>query len=78
MYPNAAACPDDVYNLWSGFAAEKMEGGVGRGGKLDADVRTGLIFLLEHINMLCDGNAAQYDFLLNILAHAVQYPNVKL
>eukprot|EP00966_Prymnesium_polylepis_P106752 2471243-Prymnesium_polylepis.1 len=78
MYPNAVECPDDVYNLWSGFAAENMEEGVRYGGKLYADVRTGLILLLEHINMLCGGNAAQYDFLLNILAHAVQYPNVKL
>ena len=24
MFPVAAECPDDVYNLWKGFAAEKM------------------------------------------------------
>ena len=72
MYPNAADCPPNVYNLWKGFAAEKMS------DEYDDDVRAGLSLVLEHIKMLCSGNAAQYDFLLNILAHAVQFPNVKL
>ena len=72
MYPDASKCPDNVYNLWSGFAAEKMD------GEYDEDARTGLLLILDHVAMLCDGNAAQYDFVLNILAHAIQYPNVKL
>ena len=72
MYPDASKCPDNVYNLWSGFAAEKMD------GEYDEDARTGLLLIIDHVAMLCDGNAAQYDFVLNILAHAIQYPNVKL
>ena len=72
MFPDASKCPDNVYNLWSGFAAEKMD------GKYDEDVRAGLLLILNHVAMLCGGNAAQYDFVLNILAHAIQHPNVKL
>ena len=72
MYPVATDCPADVYNLWSGFAAEQMD------SEYDEDKRAGLLLLLEHIAILCDRNAAQYNFMLNILAHAVQYPNVKL
>ena len=72
MYPKSSDCPSNVYNLWSGFAAEDMS------RDYNADVRAGLLLILEHLKMLCDGNAAQYNFILNILAQAVQYPNIKL
>ena len=72
MFPIATECPDEVYNLWKGFAAEKMD------GEYDEDARAGLLLILSHVAMLCDGNAAQYNFALDILAHAIQYPNVKL
>eukprot|EP00966_Prymnesium_polylepis_P167835 3879826-Prymnesium_polylepis.1 len=72
MFPIATECPDEVYNLWKGFAAEKMD------GEYDEDARAGLLLILSHVAMLCDGNTAQYDFVLDILAHAIQYPNVKL
>ena len=72
LYPKSAECPDNVYNLWAGFAAEKMS------NEYSDYVRAGLLLILLHLAMLCDGNAAQYNFMLNWLAHAVQYPNVKL
>ena len=73
MYPDASKCPDNVYNLWKGFAAEKMETDLD-----DNNVRNGLLLILEHFKMLCSGDKPAYDFMLNILAHALQYPNVKL
>ena len=72
MYPNKLDCPANVYNLWPGFAAEKMS------DENNPDVRAGLLLILEHVGMLCGRNPAQYNFILNILAHAIQYPNVKL
>ena len=72
MYPNAVDCPSDVYNLWKGFAAESMC------DDYDEIVRAGLRLVLEHFKMLCSGNKEHYDFLLNILAHAIQHPSVKL
>ena len=72
MFPVSSECPDEVYNIWSGLAAEKME------SEYCDTTRAGLLLILEHLKMLCSGNAAQYTFMLNILAHAVQYPNVKL
>ena len=47
MYPNPANCPANVYNLWQGFAAEKMD------RAYDA-VRAGLLLILMHLAMLCD------------------------
>ena len=72
MFPDAAECPDDVYNLWKGFAAEKMT--------IDDPerARDGLSAILEHFKMLVDGNVEQYDFMLNLLAHAIQHPKEKL
>ena len=72
MFPVRSECPDEVYNIWSGLAAEKME------SEYSDTTRAGLLLILEHFKMLFSGNVAQYTFALNILAHAVQYPNVKL
>ena len=72
MFPHARDCPDDVFNLWPGLAAEKVS------SDYDVGVQQGLVLLLDHFRVLCDGGAAQYNFLLDILAHTVQYPNTKL
>jgi hypothetical protein len=72
MYPDASKCPADVYNLWPGFAAEKML------AEYNEDTRAGLLLILEHFRMLLNRDTAQYDFLLNILAHSLQHPDTKL
>eukprot|EP00966_Prymnesium_polylepis_P151854 3508308-Prymnesium_polylepis.1 len=72
MCPRMKECPDDEYNLWNGFAADKLD------KKYDDDARAGLLQILEFHKMLCSGNRPQYDFMLDILAHLVQYPEVKL
>ena len=40
----------------------------------DNNVRNGLLLTLEHFKMLCSGDKAAYDCVLNILAHALQLP----
>jgi len=66
-------CPSDVYNLWAGFAAEKMTTDL-----RDKAVRSGLVRILEHFERLCSGDAEHYNFLLDLLAHAVQHPDKKV
>ena len=73
MYPDASECPSDVYNLWSGLAAEDMTTDLN-----DETVRDGLLRILKHFKMMCSGDAAQYNFLLDLVAHMVQFPAVKV
>ena len=73
MIPDPSKCPPDVYNLWPSFAAEKMETDLN-----DATVRSGLVRILEHFKMLCSGNAEHCNFLLDLLAHAVQHADKKV
>jgi hypothetical protein len=74
MYPKKELCPPDCYNLWTGFAAEAMD----PINPSDEVIQKGLLCLLEHFKMLTDGNEAQYEFLLDWIAHMVQYPNHKI
>ena len=73
MVPDISKCPASVYNLWTDFAAASMQTDLA-----DEAVRAGLLCLLKHFKMLCTGDKATYDFLLDILSHAVQYPTKKL
>ena len=73
MFPDKSKCPPDVYNLWPGFAAESMETDLN-----EPAVRDALTRLLEHFKMLCSGDAEPYNFLLDVLAHAVQHPAMKV
>jgi hypothetical protein len=54
--------PDDVYNLWQGFACEAVPG--------DCDL------FLEHVRTnICNGDPESYEYLLNWMARAVQRPD---
>ena len=74
MYPKKELCPSDCYNMWTGFAADAMD----PINPADEVIQKGLLRYLEHFKMLTSGNKAQYEFMLDILAHTVQYPNHKL
>ena len=71
-YPKEDDCPDDCFNTWRGFAADDLT------IEEEETARDHLRTKLEHIVMLCSGNAEQYNFLLDLLAHAVQYPEDKV
>ena len=73
MFPDKSKCPPDVYNLWAGFAAESMETDLN-----EPAVRDGLTRILEHFKMLCSDKADHYGLLLDLLAHAVQHPELKV
>jgi hypothetical protein len=51
----------DDYNLWRGFAVEPMAGCVDR-------------YLAHARDVICSGNQSYADYLLDLMAHAVQFP----
>lgn len=55
--------PDDVYNLWRGFAYEARPGG-------SCD-----LFLSHMLEGICDNNEEVYEYLLSWMALAVQKPD---
>ena len=70
--PNRDACPETVYNLFDGFAAEKVSEEV---GVIPADERLTLIEpILNHIGILCDGDPM---YVIKVFAHILQHPEVK-
>ena len=69
-YPNEDECPDECFNTWRGIAAAELP-------VVDDAARDALRVILEHVAMLC-GDKAHYDFFLDLLAHSVQHPEIKL
>ncbi len=56
-----AGCGPKTYNLWQGFSCDAIKGDCG--------------LLLEHIeNNICGKNTDHFEFLLDWMARAVQYP----
>ena len=70
LYPNDSRCPADVYNLWTPFAYDLIE------GEYEVDEEA-LELILFHMRVLCNHDQQVYDFLLTWLAHAVQHPEIK-
>ena len=65
--PNPEKCPSTVYNLFTGFEAEKLA------GKYDYDEKI-LEPILEHIDILTENNR---DWFLQWLACKIQHPDRK-
>ena len=77
MHPDPTKCPDNCYNLWRGFAADGMALDVNLKA-LEPEVQAGLDRVLGHVTMLCELDGPAHEkFLLDWMAHLVQYPNVK-
>jgi len=71
IIPHSLPCPDDVYNLWKPFAMENV---------VNYDIETGeigMMFMLNHIHMLCNYDKEISDYLINFFAHMIQYPHQK-
>jgi hypothetical protein len=62
--PPPAPCEPGDYNLWTGFAVQPAE-----------DDRLSCDRFLEHAHdVICDGETAHFEFLMNLLAATVQAP----
>ena len=67
VYPPPLTCPKDMYNLWNGFAMEKVTDYT----PANFDV------ILEHIKILCNRQEEVYDYIVKWIAQMVQYPAIK-
>lgn len=71
-FPPPSSCPDDVYNLWTGFAAEDLPENVNA---------PDLTIWHDHLRLLCGGKRpgadASYEYFDNTIAHLFQYPGRK-
>lgn len=62
--PPPLACPEDVFNLWSGFAIDKIN--VESSGIVEP--------FLKHLKVLVKHNQAHFDYFIKWLAQIVQQP----
>jgi hypothetical protein len=70
--PNRKDCPESVYNLFQGFAGEKVSEEVGIIAPAD---RLELIKpLIKHFTVMCNGDPS---FTLAVFAHILQHPETK-
>lgn len=65
-------CPENVYNLWIPFSCLSPHTYT-----LSEDVRRGRDFLLNHIGVLCNHDAAVTDYITRWIAQMLQYPEHK-
>ena len=77
-FPIEDECPDECFNTWKGFAAEDLDPIDWEDDEGSVTAREHLRVILQHIEMLCSSNKEQYAFLLDLLAHALQYPQKKI
>ncbi len=66
-FPPPLICPNDIYNLWRGFAMEKV---------VDYEQKDISLFL-NHIKIMCNNEEEIYDYFIKWLGQMVQYPSVK-
>jgi len=69
MLPPPLDCPSHVYNIWNGFAIENIES--------DGDGQEGLALILDLINTLCDFDDIVYEYVIDWLAHMIQFAGKK-
>ena len=71
VIPHDKECPDDVYNLWSGFACEKTI------LPEDYDTKDKIKNIKKIIFYLCENNETNYNYFMKYLSHMVKFPSTK-
>jgi len=69
-YPNPTLCPSNSYNLWTGFVVENYSE--------DICSEEDLKIILNHIKLICGGDTAVYEYILDWFAHIFLYPEQKI
>jgi hypothetical protein len=69
IYPHPLVCPDNIYNLWLPFEAEKITTYTPNQDALD--------MVLNHIKILCNNEQAVADYFIKWIGQMIQYPAVK-
>lgn len=69
IYPPPLVCPDNIYNLWMPFEAEKIVNYTPNKEALD--------MILNHIKILCNNEVEVADYFIKWIGQMIQYPAVK-
>ncbi len=69
IYPHPLVCPDNIYNLWLPFEAEKITTYTPNQEALD--------MVLNHIKILCNNEQVVADYFIKWIGQMIQYPAVK-
>jgi hypothetical protein len=67
--PPPLKCPDNIFNLWTGFDMEKIENYENNEEAIE--------FFKNHIKILCNHEEVVYDYILKWIAQMIQYPAIK-
>ena len=70
VYPNAALCPSDIYNLWRPFAYDLYTGAYEKDEE-------GMEFILNHFKILSNHDAKVTEYFIKWTARMIQYPELK-
>ena len=65
-------CPDNIYNLWTSFAVEKMEQ-----VNNEYDYAEEIKFILNHIKILCGDDEPIYNYFIKWIGQMLKFPEVK-
>lgn len=69
IYPYPLVCPENTYNLWTQYEAEKIDTYT---PNLEA-----LNVILNHIKILCNNEQVVADYFIKWIGQMIQYPAVK-
>ena len=69
IFPHPLVCPDNVYNLWMPFEAEKIESYTPN--------KEALEMILNHIKILCNNEQEVADYFIKWIGQMIQYPAIK-
>lgn len=70
IIPHPLKCPDNFYNLWTPFEAEKLLDNYTNNNKA-------LLFILNHVSILCNNDVDVAEYFIKWIGQMIQYPAIK-
>jgi len=69
-YPNRSLCPENYFNLWTGYKVEQIKSFIEKQNELE--------IILNHVKILCNHNLETYEYVLDWVGHLFKYPEEKI
>tara|TARA_Y100000389_G_C17447108_1_gene512321 strand:- start:31 stop:2232 length:2202 start_codon:yes stop_codon:yes gene_type:complete len=69
VYPPPLICPNNIFNLWTGFAMDKIENYEHNQEAID--------LFLKHIKILCGNEEHVYEYIIKWIGQMIQFPAIK-
>jgi hypothetical protein len=69
VYPPPLECPDEYINIWKDYDRDKKQE-----VEIDEEV---ISTFIKFLKLLSENNDSYVEYLLNYVAHIIQYPGIK-